>query len=185
MEECAGVFWNNAQEFFGRMRGCFLEECAGIFWKNARMFFGRMRGNFLEECADVFGRLRSTQEVPRYACLVHNFKLSNYRFSDVAKWECAFSTIRRCAGRIFLISFNTFFRMCRVWLRIVGDGAEWDVSFWEIAQKQEIKKIKPKRKSEKGRTQKISQLCLWKSIFFMNSLTWAAVYSSKINLYAL
>ncbi len=68
-----------------------------------------------------------------------------------------------------------------VWLRIVGDDAEWDVFFWETAQKKEIQK----RKSEKGRTQNISRLCLWKSIFYMNALTLASIYSYKIMLYAL
>jgi len=46
-------------------------------------------------------------------------------------------------------------------------------------------KTKRKPKLEKGITQKISRLCLCKSIFYMNSLTRAAVYSSKIKLYAL
>jgi hypothetical protein len=97
LEECAKVFWKNAREFFGRMRGCFLEECAGIFrkkcagvlWKNVRMFLEECAGvlwknarMFLEECTDVFGRMRGSI---LYACILHNFKLSNDRFSDFAK----------------------------------------------------------------------------------------------------
>ncbi len=78
MEECAEFFWKNAREFVGKMHGSFLEKCTGVFWKNAREFFGKMHGSFLVKTKYPGNSIL-------YACLLHNFKLSNDRFSDFAK----------------------------------------------------------------------------------------------------
>jgi hypothetical protein len=184
VEECAdvsgrmrGSFVEECADVFGRMRGSFVEECADVVWKNAqkffwrngREFFGRMRGCFLEECAGAFRKktkYSGTVYCMHACCIILIIQWSFFRLCKVRLCISDYSQMHRSHFHD-LIYYSTFFPMCRVWLRSVGDGAEWDVSFWENAQKEEIQKRNENPNQKKAKRKKSHGF-----VFENQSFTW-------------